>query len=398
MILHLTRAHLQSVSDRMRRKTVRTLLMLISIVAASCTKDAASSADVPEWKVDSVPLVEIATDDTLETIGNVTGVARLRDGRVAVADQSNSVIKIYDSTGTFLRNVGRAGSGPGEFEMLGDMRQCGDSLYAHDYAKDDFALVTADGVFGRRVKIVPPDSTFVSPSSVCNAKGQFIVAGWQAQMRDSEKAGPLRGPAPLWISDATGKLIAALGTHQSSELWQSEIGDGIIVVGPRPLGKETMIALGSTKAYVGTADSSSVAVYDFKGVALPPLATASTTRRTTAADISAFELRDTIALSAANRVVWVNQRKNMKYPEVLPAYSALLVDGDDNVWIRAFPNSDVDDVAWQVFSESGAPVATVRLPVTLRVTEVRSDHLAGILSDPVTGRQRVVVMRLRRQN
>lgn len=370
--------------------------VLLTCFAVACGHDSAQLSGAATWSVDPKPLLEISTDDSVETIGNVNGVARFSDGRIAVGDQANSVIKFYDANGKFVRNVGRAGSGPGEFGMLGEVLHCGESLYAHDFSNQTFTLVSADGNLGRRVSIALPDSVRSTNRSVCNAEGKFLTAGWDAEKQDLEKTGPARGPIPFWISDATGKFAAALGLHEGPEKWLSVSEDGIVMIGPRPLGKETLIALGKTRAYIGTADSGMISAYALDGTALPPLRLAARAAPATDADIEAFKLRDTIAMAPARREWWLNMMKEMKFPSTLPAYSALLVDNNENVWVRSFPAAAAAQVDWTIFSEAGTPVAKIQLPSTLKVTEVGADYVAGVDANPLTGKQRVLVLALMR--
>ena len=67
--------------------------------------------------------------DTLVTIGGLEGpglhvvargasVAVDRLGRILVGNHMFSEISVFDSTGVFLRTVGRSGEGPGEFDIL----------------------------------------------------------------------------------------------------------------------------------------------------------------------------------------------------------------------------------------------------------------------------------------
>ena len=69
------------------------------------------------------------TLDTVVTIGGLDGpglhviargntVAVDRRGRVFVAHHRYPEISVFDSTGTFLRTMGRAGEGPGEFQLI----------------------------------------------------------------------------------------------------------------------------------------------------------------------------------------------------------------------------------------------------------------------------------------
>lgn len=371
------------------------VFLLLSLVC-SCARDPVQSNAIATWTVDAKPLLEIATDDSVVTIGNANGVVRWHDGSVAVGDQSNASIMFYDSTGKFIKSVGRLGGGPGEFGMLGEVLHCGDSLYAHDFETRAFTLVSSDGNFGRRVSIVLPDSVRSTNSSVCNADGKFLTAGWDAEKEGTDKTGPSRGPIPFWLSDAAGGFVASLGTHMGPEKWTHVFPNGIVIVNQRPLGRETLIALGRSRAYIGTADSGTINVFALDGEVLPPLRIRHTETPITSADIDAYNNIDTIGLGPEGREQWKDLMKQMKYPATAPAYSALVVDNDENLWVRAFPAANATDVEWSVYRESGAPAASLRLPSNFAVKEVGADYIAGIDTDPVTGHRLVLILSLHR--
>jgi hypothetical protein len=370
------------------------LLTALAALTLACSGGAPRDSDVVEWSVNPTPLTAIATDDSLETIGNAVGIARLDNGQVVVADQSSSIIRFYGPDGKFLKKVGRKGGGPGEFEMLGEMLHCGDTLYAHDFSNKAFTLISADGTFGRRVSVALPDSVRSTFRSVCNASGKLLTAGWDFESAAEEKTGPTRGLIPYWISDAQGKVSASLGMEQSSEKWLSVLPSGIVIVGPRPLGRETVMALGTSRAYIGTADSGVINVYALDGKRLPPLRIATANEPVTIAHIDEFKLRDTLFAPPGSREMWIETMKQMKFPATMPAYTALFVDSSEHVWVRGVPTPGSAEVGWTVFSGEGERVANIKLPTALSVAEVGGDYVAGVQSDATTGEQRVVVLSL----
>ena len=81
---------------------------------------------VPVWSADSawwieeVPLVDLLESGTGEErfFDRVRDVLRAADGRLIVADLGSSEVRIYDSSGRFVRVFGGEGDGPGEFRYL----------------------------------------------------------------------------------------------------------------------------------------------------------------------------------------------------------------------------------------------------------------------------------------
>jgi hypothetical protein len=70
------------------------------------------------------------------------------DGTVYVADTDPAVIKVYDSTGAFVRTVGREGEGPGEFRVA-YLAVRGRSLLVHDPRVARASLFDTSGTFIR---------------------------------------------------------------------------------------------------------------------------------------------------------------------------------------------------------------------------------------------------------
>lgn len=62
--------------------------------------------------------------------GAINHIAIGKNGEIFVADHQIPIIRMYDSEGKFLRNVGRQGRGPGEYLKIGGMRSFPDGRLA----------------------------------------------------------------------------------------------------------------------------------------------------------------------------------------------------------------------------------------------------------------------------
>ncbi|MGH7657152.1 MAG: 6-bladed beta-propeller, partial [Gemmatimonadales bacterium] len=100
-------------------------------------KNAAPALEPPmAWRLDSTPVMEIGAE--LEyperDLSQVAGAYRLHDGRIAIMNAGNSQLQFYDSTGNWIKTVGREGRGPGEFQSpYGFWRRPGDTLVVFDF-------------------------------------------------------------------------------------------------------------------------------------------------------------------------------------------------------------------------------------------------------------------------
>ncbi|HVX88540.1 MAG TPA: hypothetical protein VG940_06400, partial [Gemmatimonadales bacterium] len=99
------------------------------------------------WKLVEVARLTGGTDDPGELI-NPGSVAVDGSGRIYVAERDPSVIKQYAPDGTFLRTIGRQGSGPGEFQVP-FIAIAGGHLYVQDPRQSRTSLFDTAGTYIR---------------------------------------------------------------------------------------------------------------------------------------------------------------------------------------------------------------------------------------------------------
>ncbi len=73
------------------------------------------------FELDSVPVIDIGPEGGpgAEFVSSPVSALRLPDKRIIAAGWAMTQVKVFDSAGRWLRDVGRAGAGPGEFVGLG---------------------------------------------------------------------------------------------------------------------------------------------------------------------------------------------------------------------------------------------------------------------------------------
>jgi hypothetical protein len=384
-------------------RTTVTLALLASLAPAV-------RAQVPTsrvWVVDARPMFAVGAEsaDTLDTFGQLRGVARTLAGEVVVADQHNYALRYFGPTGKFTRAVGRRGDGPGEFQMILRMLHCGDSLYVTEFSSDKWSVFSVAGKYKRTFNMAamratpsgaPKTLSVATPYDVhCNNSGVFIGEGWESG--GEAKPGAFRPQVPYWLSSSLGTISAPLGTFGGSERWGQTDADGRLRgTGPLPLGREPVIAVGRTHAYLGTADSFDIMVFGLDGKrtgtihkSLPPV-------RTTPADIKRYIAVDTAGLNPLALKGHLRFLEQVKWPETLPAYAALVVDADDNLWVQRYPRAGESASQWLIFAPNGAELAHASLPLNLVVYEIGKDYVLGVNPEPPDGVQHVEMFRLTR--
>ncbi len=81
-------------------------------------------------------------------LGRVSEVMVTASGLIWVADGSVPVIRVFDTDGNYVRDVGREGEGPGEYQRIGGMQAApGDRVAVYDPRSFKINLYEADGEF-----------------------------------------------------------------------------------------------------------------------------------------------------------------------------------------------------------------------------------------------------------
>jgi len=126
------------------------------------------------------------TSRELRTTGNpkaelfsVTGAAFGPDGKIYLAENSHTDMRVFESDGSFHGNIGGRGAGPGEFRHVGRFGWLGDTLWVDDPVLRRITLFNPQG------KPLTTVATSVSAfagtvvQSVLTPRGRFIqVDGW----------------------------------------------------------------------------------------------------------------------------------------------------------------------------------------------------------------------------
>jgi hypothetical protein len=114
----------------------------LMLLGAGCGEDSFNAAD-------QAPVAELSVGNSFWSVGEesgrpetefgkIVGAALDRDRNVYLLDASTQSIRIFDSTGRFLRSVGRSGRGPGELAQPKAM--------IHDGEKTLFVLDHVNGI------------------------------------------------------------------------------------------------------------------------------------------------------------------------------------------------------------------------------------------------------------
>lgn len=332
-----------------------------------------------EWRLSSSPILEIGVEDgeIHYLFSGIVGAIRLDDGRIVVADRGSNQVRIFDERGEFIRAVGGEGKGPGEFEHIRGLSRCGaDSIFAFDLNWQTKIFDLA-GELVREMRIHEPGSMGGPYALSCSRTGHFVITGWGEQTSiEARMIGLYRATAPISILDRDGELLLDLGEFPSSERIGHQHGSN-----PHPFGKSTVLALGPERVYVGTGDVFEIMVYSFDGELVRLIRGPAEDLQIRSEHLAAYRRQRISQVDAARRPALERELQEMPMPRTFPAFSALRLDTDGNLWVRKFRRPLERQPIWAVFSPEGGLLGEVVMPAGLGVMEIGSDYVLGVQRD-----------------
>ncbi len=330
------------------------------------------------WRLSERPILVLGTRDGRgpDAFGKVAGAARLRSGAVTVVDGMSLEVRTFSSTGEPLRTAGRQGAGPGEFRTVKSVRHCaGDSTFVYDPALVRISVFDPGGSYTRALDVRSWSPEGLPPYDFwCNTTGTLLFI--HRSSAPPAGLGPRRPDVAITLVDRDGSVVN-LGTFPASERYFSGSEDF-----PRPLGKETAVALGPAAVYLGTGDAFEIAQYSLRGTRRGTLRDHRDPVSVTTAHVNAF-IEDQLARRAgrANTRALETLYREIEYPKTFPAHGALLVDPGDDVWVESYPIPGDKVHDWLIYSKAGVAVATMQVPSAFAVLEVGADYVLGVWRD-----------------
>jgi len=109
----------------------------------------------PEWGLE--PDLRIGSLDSPEQALTSVGALTLSPaGEIFLSQPQEQCIRVFSSSGQFIRTIGRQGQGPGEFLALGDMGWLADTLYVSDYQNQRVSFFGPGGLYLRSIHTAWP--------------------------------------------------------------------------------------------------------------------------------------------------------------------------------------------------------------------------------------------------
>jgi hypothetical protein len=260
--------------------------------------------------------------------------------------------------GTVERKIGRAGEGPGEYQMILSLGITRDGhLLANDFMSGRVTEVTLDGEVRR---IVPRLATYADGinnlplTDVPGGRLLVVPMQWRparAAFKGMEGERYPRDPVPLLVYDSTGAIVDSVARWPGIERH-----DGMVV----PFARSVLHHNRNDAIVIGPTDSLSVSL--FEGTVLRLRLTSP--RNTAAPNAAMREARDSALVAFMGELgqAVVDRQRPLPGPEHLPAVGGLVLDTQRNIWVGDYlPNGGLPR-RWVRYGADGTPNALLRLP------------------------------------
>lgn len=311
-------------------------------------------------------------------ISGVAGALRLSDGTVVVGVCSRNELRFFDAGGRFLRAVGRAGDGPGEFRYLRRMFLSGGDTVG-----------VFDGVPSFRVSFFSPSgahlSGFRAPPRL-EVMGRFsdgTLIARRIQLPPGD-APVSRGSITLYRLNPNGQIRDSLTGLRGLETAPAPRG------GRRPvrLARKGVVAIVGDHVVFGSQETADLIEYDKNLVESGRIVTTSKPN----------------ALSTSHKRLWEAKEKELvplggviasfseEYAPALPAYRDIVAGSNGDVWVQDPERPGVYPLIWTLYSR-GRSAGRVQLPPRFFPTQFGSDWVIGVSTDSL-GVEKVIVYNL----
>ena len=371
------------------------------------------------WRMDVEPGIVLGGSDrsppqgdSAHLIWQVSGLARLEDGRVAVLSRGNRQLYLFEPTGELSRVMGREGRGPGEFGGPAELQYLRpDTLAVWDSWFGPVSYFHADGDLIRTRSVdlgkVMGAANGVTAESrrIPLADGGFVTMGGEEDPTLQPSTGTaVRSPIEFVLVDQE-HATRTLGVWEGEEVVPVDIG-GVLL--PSFTFLDAFLAAGAAPPSIYIADGTrdEIRQFSFDGRLVRII------RRSTAR----------VPVSEEGHRVWVTHLatahgaiglkdlgelllRAIPKRDFHPPVAGLFVDPEGFLWVSGWSASEVGGPdLWSVFSPEGRwlgvlPAPRLKVPCHwyLNPCWMGTDFFLAVGRDEL-GRERVEGYRIRRHD
>ena len=343
-------------------------------------------ADTNGWKL-VLERTFTMTEGSPGQLNNPGNIVADSKGNVYILDQKPATIKAYGADGTFLRTIGREGSGPGEFRPWGLLMIAHDTLVEHDPRQSRTSTFTTDGRFIRvwltlccHARPVGADDNGLIPipgsikiDTTAGRKSMFAGAGFVRFRLDSTVVDTILFPtAPV-------RKMWEFHNKENNSTWSIPFTPGT----SSHLDRSGRFIWADQEQYrfiISKTGLDTIRIFESLGASSAAIP-----------DSLRKEQFDSYTKGNPN-LRGIARMEDI--PTVYPAWTTFVIDGANNIWVL-LPGPKGPGSAWDVFTAEGKLLG--RVPTTFTEpyrTFWSRDHVYALEDDDATGAMSLKVYRI----
>ena len=372
---------------------MKKILIAVGLLVISCSGE--TSVDIPEeiaslenlaaFSADSEPAHEInltpvsVFGDTEEILLSEWLTVQVDDrGRVFIGDNRETVIHLYNPDGTYNRQIGREGDGPGEYRGIGVMRS--DENFFYHYDRNN-----------RRLTRYDPDTFDVADSVELTVE------------RDDDEAF-FRSVNTFYLTDADDEILVQLGMGFRSgrpdiDLSERRIQGHIFNTATGTFSGEEIYSFRANEALVHFGNDGSMAVMSVPYKRTPVVHVTDgqiihgwnehflfqyydlngNYQRAVYYDHVNHPLNrnEVLALYEDRTEPWKGMVQNDEMPETWPSWAGFLPDDEGRLWVEK-RTSDPDVTEYHILDASGELLAVFPWSSKRQVQHIQNGYLYSL--------------------
>lgn len=358
---------------------------LLALVTAAFPLGAQRS--VPTWTVSPAPTLYIGSEANTQTQFNgVTGIVRLREGEIVVANGLSQEVRVFSPSGEYIRTL--TGGFGGMRSLDGIWRGTADTVYAAEN------LGTQN-----RIWIFPPvGSTVIKTVGAANAgsiypvdrfpDGHFVVSA------------PARSPsrAPVGMTFIDSLLVGVVTLDDLAPRWFGSLRNEMLMLrqsfgrgggrggggretAPYPYGRSTSYAVSGDRLWLGDSETGTITQYASTGRGLTVFSAPTPARPLDTALVK--RVRSSLLSDAMN---WTDRARidaayALPFPRSAPRFRAFIPGVNGEMWIEVFREDPAAQRSYFIVDRGGTPIGRATMPARFRLLEIGASDVMGVATD-----------------
>jgi hypothetical protein len=351
---------------------------------------------VPAWRLTR----ELRIPAASEGLDRVYAMVVTSSGAIAVVDNANLKVSIYDSAGHRVARVGGKGNGPGEFRYVSAENRgiIGDSIWFYDWVGRRLVVHSAQGKVGRTTTLT---------TSPTGSMGTLAGASPMALLPDGSmiQMGTFAADHRQAMDGADRAVLVSRSTEIARVLGRFEASGASVTASNGTMTSSLTIPFVFRSTAAASSDGAFVAfVAASRGgpldtVRLSVVRSSGDTAYTLQQLLPGARIPDSIYKKAKDMQLSSARKKGIEsqvrgsfllgLPRFYPAVESAFITRDGRVWLRLHPKVCEDPwpsicegpTSYRVISPAGKVEAVVAVPTSITLADAYGDRVWGFEED-----------------